>query len=65
MTDRIHLDDLTSADLDQLYNRIDDLEGFADVVALELKNWHPVISPKLIRHELAELTIPPAEEDTP
>ncbi|MFI9235813.1 hypothetical protein [Streptomyces sp. NPDC053079] len=57
---RIRLDNLTDTDLDQLYNRLDDLEGFTDVVSLELENWHPVISPKLIRHELAELT-----SDTP
>ncbi|MFC5144255.1 hypothetical protein [Streptomyces aureoversilis] len=56
MTDRIRLDDLTSSQLDQLYDQLDILRGFCDVVLLELESWHPTESPRLLRTELAALS---------
>ncbi|MFI0915239.1 hypothetical protein [Streptomyces abikoensis] len=59
MTHRIRLDDLTSSQLDELYNRLEALEAFTDVAALELNNWG-IASLELLRHELAALTRPNA-----
>ncbi|MEU1309458.1 hypothetical protein ABZ419_11265 [Streptomyces cinnamoneus] len=55
MTDRIRLDDLTSADLDQLYRERDRLRRFATIVARELNNWDDRVSPDYIAFELRDL----------
>lgn len=65
MTDRIRLQDLTSADLDRLYEERDLLRGFVDVVALELDNWTDGASPELLRAELNTLDGPSPDQQRP
>ncbi|RLU79251.1 hypothetical protein CTZ27_37030 [Streptomyces griseocarneus] len=54
LTTRVRLDDLTDDQLDALYTRLELLETFTDVVALELDDWENT-SPARLRRELVLL----------
>ncbi|WP_367134518.1 MULTISPECIES: hypothetical protein [Streptomyces] len=55
MTDRIHLDALTSNQLDRLYDERDILRGVLALLRTELDHWHAVESLRILRAELAAL----------